>query len=996
MSRARRTSGNPGGRERRAIALPAHGRAVLAAAVALCAVTLRVAAVESDAAEAFRRKIAAVSPKDAAALLDAGKWCEEHGHATWAHQCYARVVKLGDGPEFPEALFRMAQIEIARRDYEQGFARLREAAASHGHEGARAALRSAETASTREQAELAEKGDQAVARGNHKEARKLFGQAYALYPEKPAAAPFLPRKELLARIARAVDAIDDAYYQEVVQPVERSFQDCRNCTQDGGFVQCVTCKGQGTFEKFIRSGLRRKKIVVACESCQKFGWVFCKTCLGLQSYTETAKLSEKEKKAIAEVVNKVRSIKVLTLPFASALESVEGALLGIEESSTLNFFRSLKPRYKLSAALKKAIQATPPEAAGLKEGAAAWKTAEKDARIRSNFLSSYAMEFAGALRPFEMLRAAKKKADFRAPPRAAALAASGFVTPEVLAAFPEDGAAGWVAVKGTLVKYAEDPGNPFHGRLELQGDLPHNVNFFIWLPPAKARLKWFEKTSWAARLSGLGDAYAFDVRGKALAAPRGHQVTVAGRFLRDRLGFPRNWFEVWDLHVGLTREDEAALLVLRAPVDMEFQAVKLGDVARLLQSLYGLSIECPGSEDILLAVAASGAPLGLALDALARAAGLPWSYEGGTARLGGKGTARSLAGVLAELAAGSPGKLEARRVEAGVAARPAAAAGDLPGDPAALRTLAATATRDMDYARALACHDRLREQLPEGEERVQLDRARARLRLFDDLTRQTPVSALVKAKKLERITIRNTAGDRSEQTFEVLGEDARVVRARPGYGGKIAIPKGENVSRKPLDPAAWRAEKEVELRQGLLQAAERPARERTAELFLLALFAKTNGFAAEGTGILDQAIARDEFEWLCATYFPRRTPALLESWRLATGREAPAVVAPAAIAPPPPAAPALRPDEPLPDAVEDLLPFAKKHHEQGRIHLSQSLPGMEGAQEKLKLARDHFRTVQAALERMPAEKAADPEVAALRRDVGLMIQTCVKGLAFFD
>jgi tetratricopeptide (TPR) repeat protein len=968
----------------------------LSARAAFLAAALAAAAAIT-AAESPQSILAGIDAKDAKALLEAGGKLEAGGQASWALQCYRRILRLGDAPERPEAAFRAGRILLSRKDHEEAYALLREAAEKQGHAGAKALLEKAETPETRRQMDLLRAARKSMESGRHAKARGEYEQAYKLYPEKSTGAPFAPRKEVLLEMARCVDLIDDAHYQEEVKPIEGSIKDCKKCKKTGGFVECDRCKGKGSVPEEKRLGARMISVDTPCPS-----WVFCPSCYGLQAYSESDKVAGKERKAILDLLGRISSPGVLKGSARGALESVDNALFAAQESVTLNYLRLLKPAYSFSRELKEAFGAAPQTEKALQKAlqkaATAWKSAAKDARIRANFLLNYAIEAALYMKPFEMLRAPKRKVDFAARPSAAALA-PGAVPPEILSADPDDGTSGWLAVEGVFDGYKEPGSDRTKGLLSIQGGVPHNVSFFVWLPGAAAGLQWLETGSWFPRVGGLRKNYPFDVAARAAAVPRGHKVVLAGRFLRDRLGFPRNWFEVWDIQVGLSREAEAVFLALRDPVtEIEHQGMRASDLAGFLRVFHGIEVEWgPVDANTLLDVRASGCPVGVVIDAVARALGAAWRFEKGAVVLDGSASPRGdMAPVIAKLSALGKGSVEVSRSQAQAAAPRAV---KLPGAPAALEELAAKSHERMDYETALACLDKLIRAAAEGEAKWELARAWEKARLFHEMTRHTPVSGLVGAKDLFRLKIKNPAGDTYEQTVRIHARTKGSIELQPGYGARVKVSPEAVVKETGIAGDAWRAEKrrELEERLGKLDGAEPRAKVR--ELFLLALFAKTYGFSDQGTALLERAAASDEIAWLLSTYFPAASRDLTSAWRKATRRDAkPAPAAEPVVteASGGSAASGVRADEPVPDAPGELLPFAKRHLGQGRAYFAQSLPGMDGARERILLARGHLEKARDALENLAATRPGDPEVARLRQDVREDLLVCVKSLGFFD
>ena len=64
------------------------------------------------------------------------------------------------------------------------------------------------------------------------------------------------------------------------------------------------------------------------------------------------------------------------------------------------------------------------------------------------------------------------------------------LTPEILSAFPDAGDTDCVAVRGTLVDYKPGENGEHKGYLSIEGEIPHGVRFFVWLPSARKHLEW--------------------------------------------------------------------------------------------------------------------------------------------------------------------------------------------------------------------------------------------------------------------------------------------------------------------------------------------------------------------------------------------------------------------------------------------------------------------------------------------------------------------------
>ncbi len=947
--------------------------------------------------------------KDATSLLAAAKRYEEKGQSQWVELCCRRILKLPECPEHGEAGFLLASIELKRGRYETAYARLRDVRDRFGHPGARDLLAKAENDATRRQREALDSAEKSLKAEKLAEARKLFVEAYKLAPEKLAGAAFVPRENILPRIARCVDLLDDENYKKKVQPVERDVVECGACREGGGFQKCTRCQGSGIWEHTIRMlrGVRIEK--VPCPDCAQIGWVFCPKCLGLEYAANKANLGAKEEKAVVELVNRVRALPTLRMPLESALKEVEGVLLKLEESAALTFFRALKPRFTLSKALAAGLgkDKSPPEKTDLAALSPKWANPENGLRGRANFLFGYACRYADYLRGFDMLRNSQKRdrVKLTEPPVASGPGAAVAVDPGVLSAFPDEAGASWVAVQGNLDAYSEEASDFAKGALKISGAVPHNVNFFVWRPEAAKHLERLEKGPWGTRISGLAKGYPYSVAEKCRSAPKGRRVTLVGRFLRDRLGYPRNWFEVWDLEVGLTPEQEKLLRSVEEPVEVAFPSIEAGKLASFIRVWYGLEIAFEGVDRrAVLACEVTSCPLGLFIDATAKALGAQWVSRKGRiviTKSPDKAETEDVVSVVGALSASAqPERKVSVRIGKELLPVASTAGEKLPESPAALAQALESASQAMQYDRAVACCDALLKTAKDATEKSALTRKRARFALFQALTHKVPVSHLAGASDLSRLEIRNAAGEANALMVRVLERGKGFVILQPSYGGKAQV-KSELIRKEePVSAKAWRDEKEKELDQRAKEADAAAGKERAQKLFLLAVAAKTNAFAERGTALLEKAAREDELSAVIETYYPDQALELGKLWRIAEGKTAtpPEVAAlpskPAAKAKP--AMDAVKLPDPLPPEPEKLNSLARQCIAAGRKSMSRSLPGMDEATAYRKRARDQLEAARTVLDRLLELDPRDVDAIHLKRDVAFLIQTCVKDLGFFD
>jgi len=984
----------------------------------ICVYLGLIGAPADDAATEFRRRLEKTDPKDTGALLELGDWCESSGKLRWAARCYGRVVQRGPGEEgYPDAAFRLAKIELRRKEFASGYTRLRELTSRFQHVRARELLRRQESAATRKQQTLVKSGDTSYKSRDYKKARKDYVAAFQLSPDDPGSTPFVPRDDLLRRLARTVDRIDDEHYEEVVKPIARQIVRCTAC--EGGFNACDSCGGEGS-KTVTRTFLRRRKEVkiYPCKKCNTAGYFFCPSCVGLEHTTDDYRITDKERQTLKDVLMKVRDRKVLKRPLSSALATVERMILEVDQSATLNLFRGIEPRYTLSMPIRGRLRSTPATTAAVASAQPVWKSAGRDVRVKANFMLSYASEFAKFLEPFDVLHAKRSSSTSFVAPPSIEKPPDIRLTPELLSAFPDRNSGKWVAVDGFFDGYEEKLGKEPAGRLTIRGEIDHNVNFFVWLPTAKGHIHFLGKSGWGASVSSLSRAYPFDVRTKIGSIPAGHRVRIVGRFLRNRLGHPRNWFEVWDVDVGFSPSQEAAYRALSERVEISLPSLAVEQIGSLLR-WFDVRVSVKGvRRGTTLRCRAEGCSVAELIDAMARELRSGWRYEGRHVVIErNAATSSDLVAVIEKLRRESGGTVKVGRGDGGssgsVAPQITRRSRDLPDDAVSLERMATAATRDMDFAFASAALKKL-ESLPGGGNRkAEIRKERYRVGLFDALTSATPVSHLATSPDVTRVVLRSSKDGTFERSVHVLRRDASHVWVQPSYGGEARVRASLLVKETTLSAAQWRAAKRKELgdrREGI--ASVRP-RSKAASLFSLALFAKTNRVENMGTAFLDEAIRLDEFEWVLETYFADDATRLLRFWKRASGRDDPlgrvakkpsgtkrsgvkarSTGADDVIKLPPVAE--ISTKESIPSSTKDLLAFALKHYSKGREHVRRSLPGSDGASRHRRRAMDHFGLASQGASKLVTVEPGNQAAKSLARDSRIMVQTCAKDMGFFD
>ena len=950
---------------------------------------------DPDCGALFSR-LESTDPRDPAALLDLGAECEARGCPRLARSAYERVEKLELAPGAPErceAAFRLARIEIQARRHDAAFAILRRLTAQcPDHAAARSLLDGAETEKTREQILSVEKGDAAARAGRHAEALGHYEKAYALTPPEETASPYFPRAAILAKIAACRAELDAEKYRREYLPRTRSVRPCPSCKGSAarGFIPCAACGGKGKVEVpkkgSMMTGTSREKVLEPCPDCNGYGYRGCGECYAL-GYV-AGEITPKEKKALRELALSVSEPRVFEKPLAGALAEVEEALLTIKEGATLNYLRAMQPEYVLSGPIRRAlgpllVGSKAPEAAQ-----AEWAKASSDKRIRINFLLDYACEFSEYLRHFEILRGNRKPIPRRW--NAPGPWTGSVLTPELLAAFPEEAGPDAVAVEGSFEGYEEGGLGEHKGFLKIAGEVPHEVVFFVWLPSAKAHLERLSRSSWKRSAEGLAEAYPFDLGSRLAREPKGHRAVAIGRFLQDPFAYPRNWFEVWRFERGLSNSQHAALRALKDRIDLSFPPRSPGEISRLFRDWFDLEIAFdPVFEREAVSANARDCPKGLVVDAIARSAlGAEWYFEDGRVVVCAPGAKppSADAAIVAE-------RLKALREPGSwvVATKGSRSAGDswfFPEDAAGLRVVARQAVLEMRYDVAERCFEAL-ESAPGGSarERESLGAIRAKMRLLHRLTARTPVSRLAGAPELAEIVYQKPSGDLVGETV-ILTRGGELWTVEEAYGASFRI-RPELVKRvEQVSPADWRRRKAEELERRAAGLERAGPRELPLRLFLLALFAKAHGFPARGAAYLERALELGEFEGFLSRFFPEEAAELSQLWRRAASREPlaaaaseerAAFAAPAAVAGP-----------------EKELWDAARQHALAASACARKVFEAEDAPAWRRKAVENLERAESAAARILEGRADDPDALRLQSEIRALKAACVEDLGFLE
>jgi hypothetical protein len=987
---------------------------------------------ESKSSQFFER-LADVDQTNPRVLLDLANRSLSDHYPAGARICFEMVLKRTSGQaplpvEWCEASFGLAQLEIGSKRYENGYERLREILDKCQHEerkccreDVRKFRQKAETDKTRKQLRLFNQGKEHFAKKKWEDAYKDFKSAYDLIPEELHDNAFIPRVAILTKLSECQAQLDVEFARARAKG-ERETERCRDCAGSSmpGFVTCRTCKGKGTIPDVVllpspRGGLVRKRVDTMCPTCGRLRFEGCPDCFGIGFRSEV--MTEKERMPLKTVIARVKEPKVYNSTLRGALDEVEEVVLDVGDASALNYFRAIPEdeRYGLSRELRTALpKVLPWDDSSLEDAERGWIPIEDPRKenfsevtiSKVNFLLSYACEYSVYINKFDMLRAGgAKKLDFRGAAPESLLAADP-LNPEFLSAFPDEKPSEWITVKGIFLGF-ERGGTK--GRLTIEGE--HHVEFFVWLKAAKPHLERLGKErSKRYHLSGLAESYPFEIGERILqsqAEMEDHVVLLVGRFLRNRLGYPRNCFEVWQFEKSFSRKQTQLLDDLSEPVEeisfSDDDDISVARFARFLGDWRGLRIRFEGVSDetLIQCEARRQCPLGLLIDELARSAlKSDWYYDGGTVvfcRSAPSARVIDRDVVLAELNRRNLGEAKVSVVN-GSSARGTAA---LPQDAAGLRVVLSDSMETMAYDVAIDCLEKLRARTPDARSRSAMDRLKTKLQLFHMLTRRTPVSHLVDAPELTEITYRKWSGEPVKALVRVLNESPKTWKVQEAYGIRFSLDTARiTPASKTVRTADWRAAKELKLKELEEQLERAPPDAKPSRLFLLAILAKTHGMRGKGTAYLKSAIATAGFDAFLKLHSPDDFAGLVALWKQVvspdastpevatqTGTEVETVEV---------NVPAQSP-EPLADGAppEELLAHAREYMRLGAACYRKMLEG-EDASRWLQRARDYLGEAKKEVQRYLEVRSNDPTGVTLERDIRQMERDLVKDMGFFD
>ena len=869
----------------------------------------------------FLERLAEIPEDDAPGLLDLGAWCAENENAPWARRCY--LAAAGRDDSVPptvnrarlrcEAVRRLAALDEAEGRKDLAYQRLRRAATQWGCDDAktRDAIAALESAVTRQQRELIEEGERRLDAGKPEAAIRSLQTAYDLGERAEDGEARIAPREFILSMVRARQIIEDQRAAMDGRFLALRSRACDQCGRTGYFA-CPRCRRRRRIWQPVRhpvSGRLHYRKVMCPARCGTTGTINCDRCL--------------------ETLPEHPTIGLMTRFFSAALkrewvnESGERAYAlvrnGVLQASrdaprSLWWWSQIDVRDVVARKLDwvdRRMMAVFPPPEQLESFSATWATLQSRPKAGIYVLAAYGMQYLSFLSEFRRLESTR-------PPQPSRLLreptpATRVYTPAEACAFQNRLATSpAVTIRGEMpFTYGHTPIDwSATSDIELAADLPHDIRFFVWHPPARDMLRRLARGRLKRSLRRFGNTYPFTIGAQIPAQRLFQETTVTGRFLTGDDRNPQNWFEVWRVEFG---EDPFVLEMRRALEprieDFEAENAELADVVRALS--LGSALEFDTSLLPLphprVTARFQNCPLGLTVDAICRdALGVSWMLYDGVVRLGEEPepfnadrVTRLLAALRSDASPDTTSVAQALSDERAAtplgrgsptdsAASPAGRTLALlrrppPRDELGARVFARLAARNHRFRRAAT----VLEDVGSGEGNESSNRLVDKYLLFDAMLDRVKRSGLTNAPDLSRIVYRVEDGPVHDTIVRVLSEDTAAIRILTSRGERFRIRRDSIIDRDPIAWSTWMSARrtEFEARRARIDAArDAPSEERVLRLFLLEAFAKSSGLESGGEA-LSLAIDDEAFPAFLEEVFPVRKRDLELLWRSATARD---------------------------------------------------------------------------------------------------------------
>ncbi len=582
---------------------------------------------------AFVERVVALPPEDCAKLMELAQWCYDSGSYGWAAVCAQRVLQLGDTERQRAAQLLLARSDIGRGEGPRAFEQLRTMAAG-GDKEAGALLSAGTTDAVRRQEASLAKAEAAERAREFPEAVKHYKAALDAIPSGKVKAALQSREKVLARLARCNKAAAPAAVDPAPKPDPgataadnaknaKAPARCERCVKSKvpGFVVCAACQGRGyVMVKKKVTKRQEREVKETCGKCRGQGEHACGACRGTAL--------ELQLKAPAPA-----ALAAFGKEFLERGEAHEGDLTGalrkveayvLEAMATKGgraFFLAVhvpaSPRVK---ALQDALGALPPAPARLLGAAGAWGELNSWC-LRAHFLCWYACELARAVEPFVLLGGTSLGGS---PALDGAPAASLLE----VAAFPDKHRA-FVRMEVVLLGVEPAPGDATKARVRFDAGDELGVAGFIWRAEASDALDGLQR-AWFGVVGRMSKAYDFGLMERLRGMSSGSTLRVWGRLLPGYDAAGARPLEIWRAEPAVAPEHAAVLPYVTPEVpSFELERVTLATLARCIAVLYGVPVAVePPLAQAAVAIDSAGAPLGMLLQRVAKAAGGTCYWDG--------------------------------------------------------------------------------------------------------------------------------------------------------------------------------------------------------------------------------------------------------------------------------------------------------------------------------------------------------------------------------
>lgn len=201
----------------------------------------------------------------------------------------------------------------------------------------------------------------------------------------------------------------------------------------------------------------------------------------------------------------------------------------------------------------------------------------------------------------------------------------------------------WVSLTVDLA----DAKKSFESALLCIWRLPSGLAFYAWKPQSESICGVLVDILGSKTIARRSLCYDYGLADKVKGL-KGQRVRVRGLFHRCPLSLPTARVEVWQVEVRPDEQMEMMLATGRKKVTFRFDGTPLKDALALLSALTRVPIrtELPPDAELQVTISARKEPLAVAVDMLARAAKVPWGFDGKGMVVGRAGDAERTKKVL--------------------------------------------------------------------------------------------------------------------------------------------------------------------------------------------------------------------------------------------------------------------------------------------------------------------------------------------------------------